>query len=567
MSKSGSATHYRWRYFFVIFIVLLALGAVVARVAYLSVYRRQFLLSQGDARTLRTIAIPALRGMITDRNGYPLAVSVPVESVWIDPKQFSPTPEALIQIANLLELNLADLKSDLKQNSEREFLYLKRRIDPWLAKKVQGLKIPGLYLRSEFRRYYPEGQVDAHVLGFTNVDDQGQEGLELAFNSWLEGIPGKKRVLKDRYGNIVGDVENIRDPRPGHPLVLAIDRRIQYLAYKALQNCVEEYNAVAGSVVVLNTKTGEILAMVNQPSFNPNSDITNVTSAFRNRAVTDVFEPGSTMKAFSIASALDSGKYTPDSKIDTGKGWIVIGRHTINDDYHNLGVIDVRTVMKKSSNVGVAKMTLSLPPEQLWNLLHRFGFGQRTRSGFPGERSGSLVNHRVWRPISLATLAFGYGVSVTTLQLAHAYSVIANGGIKIPVTFLRVDKAPQGERVLNAKISAEVLSMLEGVVNGKDGTGSLAQIPGYHVAGKTGTARLAGPGGYMKGHYMASFVGIAPATNPQLIVAVVIRDPHKKGFYFGGQIAAPTFSKIMAGALRILDIPPDNDNTVNEVKP
>ncbi len=555
MSKLTGATFFKWRYFFILFLLTCAISAIIGRVYYLSVIQRKFLLSQGDARVLRTISIPAYRGMITDRNDKPLAVSTPVESVWVDPKQFKLEPSHIKQLALLLHLNILDLAKDISKNKKREFLYIKRRIAPWLAMDIKKLKIQGVYLRREFKRYYPEGPVTAHILGFTNVDDNGQEGLELAFDKWLKGIPGKRKVLKDRYGAVVADIENISDPHPGHNLTLSIDRRIQYLAFTELQKAVVKFDAVSGSIVVLNPRTGEILAMVNQPSFNPNRDITQITARYRNRAVTDVFEPGSTMKAFSVASALDSGKYKPDTLINTGHGYMRVGGWTIHDDTRN-GIITVNQVLQKSSNIGVSKMTLSLPPEQLWSLLHRVGFGERTQSGFPGERAGSMVNHRVWRPAELVTLAYGYGISVTTLQLAHAYSVLADYGIKVPVTFLRRDKPVTGTRVMDPEVAKEMVNMLQLVVE-KGGTGTLARVPGYHIAGKTGTAWIAGSHGYMKNHHVASFVGIAPATDPKLVVAVVIRDPHKIA-YFGGLVAAPVFAKVMSGSLRIMDVAPDN---------
>lgn len=547
----------KWRYFFVIAVLGLMVLSLLGRLIYLTVINRKFLLNQGDARTLRTISVPAYRGMITDRNGIPMAISTPVKSIWVDPSKFHVSDKELATISKILQLPFNNLKEQLAKYKDREFFYLKRRINPVTAESLQQLHIPGLYFQSEFRRYYPEGAVTAHVLGNTNIDDKGQEGLELAYDHWLSGTVGKKRVLKDRYGHIIAEVQNISAPHPGHTLVLSIDRRIQYLASEALKEAMQINQAVSGSVVVLDTKTGEVLAMVNEPTFNPNENIQHIDNKHRNRAITDVFEPGSTMKVFSIASALLSGKFHADTLIDTNPGWMKVD-HNIVRDHHNNGVIDVTTVLQRSSNMGVAKMTLSLPGENLWSLLHHMGFGEITQCGFPGERGGSLNKDYFTRPFDLATLSFGYGISVTALQLAQAYSIIANQGIKKQVTFLRTDTPAAGEQVMDAEVSKQMLTMLQAVLV-KGGTGYAARVPGYNVAGKTGTSHIAIHGGYAKNRYVASFVGIAPVTDPRLVVVVVIRDPHGK-WYYATDVAAPAFSRVMAGALRILNIPPDNIN-------
>jgi cell division protein FtsI (penicillin-binding protein 3) len=554
VSKQDRAT-YRWRFFFVLLIFAVAVAAIGWRLTYLMVIDREFLLNQGDARTLRNIAIPAYRGMITDRNGVPLAISTPVDSIWVDPQRLSIDKTQLTALASLLELSAEKLQSKLDSNQHREFLYLKRRVNPQLAEKVQALAIPGVHLQREYKRYYPEGAVTAHILGVTNIDDRGQEGLELAFDEWLHGVPGKKKVLKDRMGNIVADVQNLRAPKPGKTLVLSIDRRIQYVAYQALQQAVEAHDAVSGSIVVLDVESGEVLAMVNQPTFNPNSKIKQVGESFRNRAVTDLFEPGSTLKAFSIASALDSGLFTPETEVDTGKGWMMVEGNTVRD-IRAYGKLDLNMILSKSSNVGITKITLATPREQLRNMLERFGFGRTTRSGFPGERAGTIVYHRVWPEFVLATLAFGYGISVTPLQLANAYAIIAAGGQKRPVSFLRATQPVPGDPVISQQVATEVMSMLQNVVEGK-GTASRARLADYHVAGKTGTARIAGPDGYDSKRHVASFVGIAPATRPKLVVAVVINEP-RRGSYYGGIVATKPFKTVMSGALRILDIKPDN---------
>lgn len=538
--------------------MLAALGLIM-RMVYLSIVNRPFLQKQSDARSLRVVDIPAYRGMITDRNGEPLAISTPVDSVWINPQIFEANFQQCKMLTKLLGISMAALQKLSNKKSNREFVYLKRRIPPPLADKIKTLNIPNVFFLREYKRYYPESEVAAHVVGFTNVDDKGQEGLELAYNNWLQGVLGKRRVIKDLYGHIVADVGVIQKPEQGQNLTLSIDRRIQYLAYSELAAAVEQYKAQSGSIVVLDTKSGEVLAMANQPSYNPNNPLGQSFSNYRNRAVTDVFEPGSTLKVFSIASALDSGKYTPDTKIDTNPGWISINGNIVRDEDLNYGVIDVTQVLQKSSNVGVAKMTISLPPKQLWDLLNRVGFGERTQSGFPGEATGSLVNYSHWRPFALATLAFGYGISVTTLQLAQAYSIIAAGGISYPITFLKRDYPPEGQRKMDAHVAAEMLTMLESVIQ-TGGTGRLAGIPGYRVAGKTGTAYIAGPNGYDKHKHVASFVGIAPASDPRLVVAVVIYNPQEQ--HFGGLVAAPVFSHVMEGALRTLNIAPDNLKTV-----
>ncbi len=555
MSKRVSGVElFTWRYILLISVLILCLLGLTWRMVDLTRLDQAFLKNQGNARAVRTIDIPAYRGMITDRNGEPLAISTPVESVWANPQDFDFQNNQLTKLASLLDLNEQDMIALIKKAGEREFIYLKRGLDPSIAAQIKTLNIPGVNLQQEFKRFYPEGEITAHLLGFTNVDDQGQEGLELEYDGWLHGVAGKKRVLRDRLGHIVQDLATIREPRPGRNLVLSIDSRIQYLAYRALKDAVTDNKAKSGSIVVIDPLSGEVLAMVNQPSFNPNSARKIHDSHYRNRAITDVFEPGSVIKTFSIASVLDSGKYTPLSTVNTSPGHFLIDGNPVRDE-HNLGVISVTQVLQHSSNVGMSKMTLALPPQQLWGLLHRVGFGERTDSGFPGESAGVLVNHRIWRPFVLATLAFGYGISVTPLQLAHAYSVFANNGKLVPVSLLRINENPKAKQVMDANIAQQMLTMLKAVV-ATGGTGTRADIQGYSVAGKTGTAQIARPGGYEKHHHIATFVGIAPTNNPRLVVVVMIKDPGA-GVYFGGLVAAPVFAKVMAGALRILNVPPD----------
>lgn len=558
MKQSYQAIFIPWRFYLLLGLVFLITAGLGLRILDLAIFKRHFLQTQGDARVMRIINEPILRGIITDRYGYPLAISTSVYSVWVNPQEFIIHPKNLQALTDVVGIKSATLQKMIQRAhaKNRQFLYLKRELSPATARKIKTLLLPGVYLRQEYKRYYPEGEVAAHVLGFTNIDDQGQEGLELAYNQWLIGAPGKKRVIKDRLGRVISNVENIQERKPGNNLVLSIDHRLQYLAYRELLAGVQQNKADSGSAVILDAQTGEILAMVNQPAFNPNNYTGHSSDHFRNRVVTDVFEPGSTIKAFSIATALDSHQYKPKSVIDTYPGWMRVERHVVRDE-HNNGLLSVSQILQLSSNVGVTKMILSLPPDRLWDLLHRVGFGETTGVEYPGERAGALLPRDRWSPFAVATLAFGYGISVTLLQLAQAYSVLANEGVKLPLTLLRADKRPVGKRVLDAKIANEMLQLLESVVIAKNATGELARIPGYRVAGKTGTAVIAGPGGYQKHHYVASFVGIAPVSHPRFIVAVVIRDPRGKNYY-GGLVSAPVFKKIMEGSLRMLNVPPDD---------
>lgn len=553
--------NHKRRHSIILFILALGLIGIVWRLIDLTLINQAFLKGQGDARTLRTITIPAHRGMIFDKNGQPLAISTPVDSVWINPSEFEVTKTELAKLAELLQMNKKVIQQKLIKESRREFVYLKRSIDPALGKQIKELEIPGVYLQHEYRRYYPEGEITAHVLGFTNVDDHGQEGLELAYNQWLQGVVGIKRVLKDRLGHIVADVGVIREPKPGQNLSLSIDRRIQYFAYRELQNGVAQFKADSGTVVVLDVTTGEILAMVNYPSYNPNDRRGPHDARYRNRAVTDLLEPGSTIKAFSMASALASGRYHVNSKIDTSPGWMLVNGKKVEDE-HNNGSIDLTTILQRSSNVGVTKITLSLPPQSLWNILHTVGFGELTDIGFPGERSGLLVNYPVWDPFVLSTLSFGYGMSVTPLQLAQAYGILAANGCKRPVSLLHLDTISPCKQMIDAKVTKDILVMLESVLT-QGGTAPLARVPGYRITGKTGTARIVGQHGYEKHKYNSIFVGIAPASKPRLVVAVILHDPAGRQYY-GGYTSGPVFSHIMGEALHLLNVPPDDLNSINK---
>jgi cell division protein FtsI (penicillin-binding protein 3) len=533
----------------------LAAVALVWRAVCLQVLETEFLQSQADARHLRVVSLPAHRGKILDRNGEPLAISTPVESVWVNPQALGGEQQRIPELTKLLSLDFEKVQRLLASRADREFVYLRRHLSPDLAAQVTALKIPGVHLQREYRRYYPGGEVAAHVVGFTNIDDTGQEGVELAYDEWLDGEPGAKRVVKDGNHKIIEDVESIRRPHPGKDLKLSIDRRIQYLAYRELKAVMKEHNAHSATAVVLDVKSGEVIAMVNQPSFNPNNRQQLRRSSMRNRAVTDVFEPGSTMKPFIVAAALQGGRYLPETPVSTSPGWLRVGVNTVRD-VHDYGQLDVSGVIRKSSNVGISKIALSLPAEQIWTLFTELGFGAQTYSGFPGEASGLLSHYGGWNAIETATLAFGYGVSVTALQLAQAYAVLATDGIKRSVTFLRDGDVTEERRIIPAIIAREVRNMLEQAA-GPNGTAPLAQVAGYRVAGKTGTVKKATAGGYSSKEYLAVFAGMAPASDPRFVMVVMVDDP-SNGKYYGGQIAAPVFSKVMAGALRLMAVPPDD---------
>lgn len=530
------------------------LALLAVRAAYLQVYSADYLQTQGQARHTRIITDNSHRGMVLDRNGVPLAISTPVDSVWSNPSATLAQAGNLTALARLLDMSPRELKQTLTRAGDREFVYLKRHVAPELGSRVMALKVPGVALLREYRRYYPTGPVAGHVVGFTNVDDQGQEGLELAYNSWLRAIPGAKRVLKDLQGNAVEVVESIRLPVAGKDLVTSLDRRIQYLAYRELKQAVQANGARAGAAVVLDAQTGEVLALVDEPDFNPNNRANLRSDTIRDRAVTDLYEPGSTLKPFTIAAALESGKYSPDTLIDTTPGRLQIGGKTIHDT-HNYGVLTVARVIEKSSNVGASKIALSLPGEALWNMLRRVGFDELTGSHLPGEVSGLLNPPSTWVPIDQATVSYGYGISVTLMQLARAYAVLANGGELVPVTLLRLDRPPPRQRVISASIARSVRHMLELAVT-EEGTGAAARVPDYRVAGKTGTVHKLTPSGYAADEYVAWFAGFAPAEHPRLVMAVVVDNP-SRGAYYGGQVAAPVFSHVMSGALRLLDVPPD----------
>ncbi|NOY65967.1 MAG: penicillin-binding protein 2 [Gammaproteobacteria bacterium] len=555
MSVGQNNQDYNKRRIILLLLFVVVVSLLMWRVVYLQVYDKSFLQGQGTARYLRTVSTPAHRGVIMDRNGDALAISTPVESIWVNPKKLVDHQRSLPTLAKILRLDLDSLKQTIAARMNREFVYLKRHVNPELAEKVLALDIDGVFSQREYRRYYPAGEVVSHVIGFTNIDDKGQEGIELAYEDWLKGTPGKKRVIKDRLGRVIEDVENIKYADAGKDLYLSVDRRIQYLAYRELKTAIKLNKARSGSAVMLDVNSGEVLAIVNQPSYNPNNRRKLRSSQYRNRAVTDVFEPGSTIKPFTIATALESKKYTPSTRIDTSPGRLKIGRNTIRD-HKNYGEIDVTRVITKSSNVGASKIALSLDAEKIWSMFNRVGFGSVTASGFPGESAGLMSHYSRWHKIERATLSFGYGLSVTPLQLAHAYSILASDGISRPVSFIKTDAEVAGEQVLPARVARQVQKMMKTVVSA-EGTGLLADVYGYQVAGKTGTIHKSTAGGYANDRYIAVFAGMAPASNPRLVLVVMINDPAGEKYY-GGQVAAPVFSKVMSGALRLMDIAPDN---------
>jgi cell division protein FtsI (penicillin-binding protein 3) len=557
---------FRWRSYLMMGLLACGAGGLIWRAVSLQLVDHTFLAKEGDARVQRVVSIAAHRGTITDRYGEPLAVSTPVDSIWVNPKELALATDQIPRLASALKLDRQDLARRITSNLDRQFLYLARGRQPSEAEQIKALGIPGVYLSREYRRYYPSGEVAGHILGFTNVDDAGQEGLELAFDHWLAGEDGSKRVIQDRYGRIVQDVESIRPVRPGRDLVLSIDLRIQYLAYRELKAAIREQRARAGSIVVLDVTTGEVLAMVNQPSYNPNDREQMLPATYRNRAATDIFEPGSSIKPFFVAAAIASGKYDDRSIIDTSPGFYKVGAIPVEDE-HNYGPINIATILAKSSNVGMARLALSLEPKQIWNTLTQFGFGQVTTSGYPGESAGLLSNYSQWRPIGIATMSHGYGISVTPLQLAHAYSSVGTFGLARPISFLRVDTPPPGERVIDDHSARELVGMLESVVVAEGATGKRAAIPGYRVSGKTGTAYKAQAGGYSTDQYMAVFGGVAPATDPRLAAVVVIDEP-TAGLHRGGEVSAPVFSAVVGGALRLLAVAPDRPiNAPDDVVP
>ncbi|MFA5824974.1 MAG: penicillin-binding protein 2 [Gallionellaceae bacterium] len=541
-----------WRSRVLFVLLLVGLGGLLVRGIYLQGIHNDFLQQKGAARYNREVDINAHRGMISDRNGERLAISTPVESIWASPQDVEATPKQVMQLALILGMNADELRKRMFDTS-RDFIYLKRQLPPDQAEKVVQLGIAGVSLKREYRRYYPGGEVTSHLLGFTDVDDNGQEGIELALQAQLRGKAGSQRVIKDRRGHIVEDVASLRAPKEGGDIALSLDSKIQFLAFREIKQAVEQHKAKAGSIVVLDAKSGEVLALANWPSYNPNNRGKPSVNLLRNHVVTDLFEPGSTMKPFTVAAALELGKVTPNTLINTEHGVYTVGGRKIHDT-HPEASLTVAQVIQKSSNVGASKIALSMKPEQFWHSLNENGFGSQTGCEFPGEAAGRLRDFAKWRPIEQATMSYGNGISVNLLQLARAYTVFANDGVLKTVTLLKQETPTVGTQVYSATTAHAVLDMLEMVVR-PGGTAPLAQITGYRVAGKTGTAHKLEGGQYVN-KYVASFVGMAPASNPRLIVAVMINEPGGAEYY-GGQVAAPAFSNVMGAALRLLNVPND----------
>lgn len=542
-----------WRSRVLLVILMAWMLGLTARAVYLQGLNNDFLQQKGESRYSRVVAIGAHRGRITDRHGEPLAISTAVESVWASPADFRASPDKLERLARLINLDREEIERRMA-DTRREFVYLRRQLPPDQAARVVELNIAGVFLQREYRRFYPAGEITSHLLGMTDIDDKGQEGLELAFQDTLVGKPGSRRVIKDRLGRIIEDVESIRVPQQGRDLVLSIDRRVQYLAYRELTNALTEHRAKAGGIVVLDAKTGEVLALVNLPAYNPNNRGRVDPAKARNRALTDLFEPGSTLKPFTAAAALEVGRVRPDTVIATQGGKLTIGKATISDVYPS-GALTVEQIVQKSSNVGAAKLALDLPAQTMWDLFSRVGFGAPPKSGFPGEGAGRLRAHHTWRPIEQATMSYGHGLSLTLLQLARAYTIFATDGELMPVTLLKRDEPEAGVQVISPRTALAVRKMLEMAVQA-GGTAPKAQVAGYRVGGKTGTAHKLEGGRYAANKYVSSFVGFAPVSDPRVVVAVMIDEP-SAGQHYGGAVAAPVFREVATGALRTLGIAPD----------
>ncbi|MEC7460139.1 MAG: penicillin-binding protein 2 [Pseudomonadota bacterium] len=567
MKSSLKSMAEQWRVLLILFSLFLCVLIIVWRLSALHVLEKDFLQVEGDKRTIRNIPLVAHRGLITDRNGEPLAVSTPVQSIWVDPSEMVDAPKVIGALAAALELNPDVLTNSVSNHASSKFLYVKRRLAPADAKKVLDLNLSHVGAQQEYQRFYPPGEVTSLVFGFSNIDDVGQEGLELTYNDWLSGTPGKRQIIQDRRGHILEERQTIQPAEPGQNLSLSIDFQLQNLAYRSLKTEFITRRAKAASAVVLDVDTGEVLAMVNQPSYNPHNkaDITDF-SVLRNRAITDVFEPGSTVKPFTIVAALESALFEPDTLIETSPGWMMVGPNEVRDIF-NYGTLKLSSVITKSSNIGTSKIAFEIGAEPIRDVLQRVGFGEVPGTSFPGERGGVLPNPRRWSPIETATLSYGYGLSASALQLASAYSVIADDGIRKPVSLLRlsedeISQLPQSQ-VISPTIATEVKAMLETVVDSSRGGSAIeANIPFYEVAGKTGTAHVVGDYGYEDNLHNSFFVGLVPASDPKIVVVVVINEPRGDEHY-GGQVAAPVFSQIAAGAMRILNISPDQIPTRN----
>ena len=550
---------YPWRFRLMLGLLALMVGAIAWRIIDLQVVDRDFLIGQGDARSLRHIPIPAHRGLITDRNGEPLAVSTPVTTLWANAKELQVAKDRWPALAAALGQDPKALAERLEAQANKEFIYLVRGLTPEQGQQVLDLKVPGVYGIEEFRRFYPAGETTAHMVGFTDIDDHGREGVELAYDEWLAGVPGKRQVIKDRRGRLIKDVQVTKNAKAGKPLALSIDLRLQYLANRELRNAIIENGAKAGSLVIMDVKTGEILAMGNQPTYNPNNRRNLQPAMMRNRAMIDVFEPGSTMKAISMSAALETGRWKPSDKVEVYPGTLQLGKYTIRDVSRTEGpVLDLTGILINSSNVGMSKVAFDIGGETIYHLAQKIGLGQPTGLDFPGERVGNLPNYRDWKKAETATLSYGYGLSVTAIQLAHAFSVLANNGRMVPLSLIHVDEAPKATQVIPENVAKTMQGMLQQVIEAPRGV-FRAQVPAYHVAGKSGTARKTSVGtkGYAENSYRSLFAGFGPMSDPRYAIVVVIDEPSKAG-YFGGLVSAPVFSKVMSGTLRLMNITPDN---------
>ncbi|RUR32391.1 penicillin-binding protein 2 [Vreelandella andesensis] len=544
------------RFLFILIIVMVASAILVGRITLLQVIDRPFLQSQGDARTLRHEAIPAHRGMITDRNGEPLAISTPVVTLWANPQELPTDAIQRVMLAQALGMSLDDFESRVSRYSSREFMYLRRQMTPDAAQRILNLRTPGVYQQREYKRYYPAGEVAAQLLGVTNVDDVGQEGLELSYQPYLAGHPGQRRVIKDRRGRLVRELGVIRDAQPGGELTLAIDQRIQYMAYRELRAAVAEHEADGGVLVMLDARSGEVLAMANLPSYNPNNRAGLDPRGLRNQALVDVFEPGSVMKPLAMAAILESGVVNRDAVVDTSPGWMRLDQFTIRD-FRNYGELDLAGILEKSSNVGMSRLALQLSDTAIWEKYNQLGLGQAPGTGFPGEATGSLPAPVRWSRSERATLSYGYGLSVSAVQLASAYTALANNGDRLPPSLLKLSEPPQGIPAISPSVANDLLNILETSVAAYTG-GRRARVEGYRVGGKTGTVRKIGQQGYTKDAYRSVFAGIAPISDPRIVTVVMIDHP-RAGEFYGGAVAAPVFSSVTGNALRLLDVPPDRE--------
>ncbi|EAT10953.1 penicillin-binding protein 2 [Bermanella marisrubri] len=547
-----------WRHYLVMTLGLLLFVVLAGRLVQLQTFEQDFLQSEGEKRTVRDQLIHAYRGMIVDRNNEPLAVSTPVKSIWINPKQFLQDSKDiegdLRQLAFHLSQSFWQLKNRVLLNKQKEFMYLERQQTPLLAKAIQALELPGVGVQQEFKRFYPAGEVASHVVGFTNIDESGIEGVELAFNDYLEGTPGVGRIVKDRLGRLVKDLGVVEPAQAGKELVLSLDLRLQYQAYRELKASVTQHGAKAGSLIMVDVKTGEILALVNQPAFNPNNRVELVADSVRNRVATDIFEPGSTVKPFTVAAALSNGIVQTESIVNTHPGFMRLKGKTIRD-HRDYGRLDITGILTKSSNIGVSKLALEMGGNALWQFYQSLGLGQPVGLGLPGEQGGKIsIRGAHWDNLQTATMSFGYGLAVTPLQLAQAYQVLANGGIKMPLTLVKQNKV-RGERIISNKVANDVVAMLETVV-GPKGTARRARVDGYRVAGKTGTVHKVGAQGYKDESYLSLFAGIAPADNPRIATIIVVDEPAGREYY-GGEVAAPVFSRVAQASLRLLNIAPN----------